>query len=566
MMRPASTAWPPSRRRSRGVRWLTLAGILLALTLTATQAVPAPAVAGIYHVYSCAQPNGKPAPTDGWSTSSLGGVGADSGDSDTCAQGGSLTAVVGAQAEQSAYTGPQWVFSTPPDTAIAGGTLTATLTSPQGQAWLGSPSSAYVAADVIVNCQFNEPCGAAGVFTGAFPILNPGGSNIYATAVCVGPYDGATTCPPGSGVDAEVSVSAANIELESDAAPSASAVGGSLLANQILDGTQNVLITASDPGPGVYEAIFQIDGHTVESPVIDTNDGRCENAGGTDDGTAAFLYVQPCPPQVNSVEVPFNPTSVSNGPHELKVLVSDAAGNTTTILDRQVIIDNNGEYTTLLARGACNGTSCDEHARLLASSRQPATFTRHFGHSAVTLTGRLLDHTGAPITGAQVKLFEQAHDAGAPMQEAGTVSTDATGAWEFKVPDGPSRLLRVAYFSHLKDSTPAAQLDYHERVYAAVAMHARRGVRLGEPVVFRGQLVGGWIPYAGEEVQIEIFYDGRWRTIEVLHTDAHGRFAYRYIFATGIGSFYRFRASVSYGIAYPFLGSSSPPVKVMVKG
>jgi hypothetical protein len=126
--------------------------------------------------------------------------------------------------------------------------------------------------------------------------------------------------------------------------------------------------------------------------------------------------------------------------------------------------------------------------------------------------------------------------------------------------------LRVAYFSHLKDTTPAVQLDYHERVYAAVSMGARRRVRLGEPVVFRGHLIGGWIPYAGEEVQIEIFYDGRWRTIEVLHTDAHGRFAYSYIFATGIGGSYRFRASVSYGIAYPFLASSSSPVKIRVQG
>jgi hypothetical protein len=47
MTSTASTAWAPSRRGSPVVRWLTLAGILLALTLTATQVAPAPAVAGI---------------------------------------------------------------------------------------------------------------------------------------------------------------------------------------------------------------------------------------------------------------------------------------------------------------------------------------------------------------------------------------------------------------------------------------------------------------------------------------------------------------------------------------
>ena len=548
-------------------RRVAIAAVTVALVAGASVAITAArAVAGIYHVYSCSQPDGKPAPTDGWSTSSMGGFGPFSGDSDTCAQGGSLNAVVSAQAQQNAYTGPEWVFTVPPGTQIAGGTLTATLTSPQGQAWLGSPNPTYDAGDVIVNCQFNEPCGQSGSFTGEFPILNPGGSSIYAIAVCVGPYEGATTCPAGGGVDAAISVSAADIALMSSTAPSASAVGGSLQGAQILNGPQNILITASDPGPGVYEAIFQIDGRTVESPVIDTNNGRCQNAGGTSDGTAAFLYLQPCPSQVNSVDVPFDPSVAPEGPHDLKVLVSDAAQNTTTILDHQVIVDNSGAYTTLLTRGACNGTACDDHARLSQTTRQRVAFTRHFSRSGLTLAGRLADHAGAAIKGSQVKLLEQPSDAGAPMKEAGSVSTDQNGAWSFKVPDGPSRLLRIAYFSHLKDTTPAAQLDYHEQVYAAVSMHAPRRVHLGHSVVFRGHLAGGWIPRLGEEVQIEILYGGRWRTIEVLSTDKHGRFAYRYIFTIGAGRSYRFRATMRYSPAYPFLASNSRPVNVRVQG
>ena len=281
-------------------------------------------MAGIYHVYSCARPNGGPAPTDGWSASSKGSVGQFSGDSDTCSQGGSLSAVVSAQAQQNAYMGPEWVFTAPPGTRIAAGTLTATLTSPHGQAWLSSPSPTYDTADVMANCQYNESCGQSGSFSGTFPILNPGGTNIYAIAVCVGPYEGATTCPAGSGVDAAISVSAANILLTTTTAPSASAVGGSLLDHQVLDGPQHILITASDPGPGVYQAIFQLDGRTVANPVIDTSNGRCQDAGSTSDGTAAFLYLQPCPSQVNSVEVPFEPSATSQGPHDLKVLISDA--------------------------------------------------------------------------------------------------------------------------------------------------------------------------------------------------------------------------------------------------
>jgi hypothetical protein len=545
---------------------VALVAVISTLALSTPMVIaPAGAAAGIYHVYSCSRPDGRLAPTDGWGTSSIGGVGPDSGDSNTCARGGSLSAVVSAQAQQNAYTGPEWIFTAPPGTRIAGGALTATLTSPHGQAWLGSPNPTYDAADVIVNCQFNEPCGQSGVFTGVFPILSPGGTSIYAIAVCVGPYEGATTCPAASGVDAAISVSAANIALTTTTAPSASAVGGSLLDDQVLDGPQNILITASDPGPGVYEAIFQLDGRTVSSPVIDTNNGRCQNAGGTSDGTAAFLYLQPCPSQLNSVEVPFDPAVAPEGPHDLKVLVSDAAGNTTTILDHQVVVDNSGAYTTLLTRGACNGTACDDHARLSQNTRQRATFTRHFSRSGLTLAGRLVDHAGAPIKGAQVKLLEQPSEPGAPTREVESVSTDQAGTWVFKIPRGPSRLLRVAYFSHLKDTTPATQLDYHERVSAAVSLRAPAHVHAGRSVVFYGHLVGGYFPRQGEPVQMEIFYAGRWRTIEVLNTDQHGRWAYRYVFSIAGGS-YLFRAVTLSNVGYPFLAGDSPPIRVKVQG
>jgi hypothetical protein len=141
-------------------------------------------------------------------------------------------------------------------------------------------------------------------------------------------------------------------------------------------------------------------------------------------GTLAFLYLQPCPAQVNSVDVPFDPSVAPEGPHDLTVLVSDAAGNTTTILDHQVIIDNSGAYTTLLTRGACNGTSCDDHAQLIQTSKQPSSFTRDLGNSGLTLIGRLLDHTGAPIKGAELQLFYEPSAAGAAVRALASVSTD----------------------------------------------------------------------------------------------------------------------------------------------
>ena len=163
--------------------WLSALGCVVLILALCTSS----ARAGTWTLVSCTQPDGQPAPTEGWSTSATGAVGPDSGDTNTCAQGGDLSAVTSGEAPQGAYEGPEWVFTAPAGSTIAGGSITATLTSPHGQAWLGTPSASYDSADVLANCQYNLSCGQDGTLSGAFPITHPGGTNLYAVAVCVGP-------------------------------------------------------------------------------------------------------------------------------------------------------------------------------------------------------------------------------------------------------------------------------------------------------------------------------------------------------------------------------------------
>ena len=179
--------------------------------------------AGVWTLVSCTQPSGVPAPTDGWSTGWWAGAAtAGSGDINTCATpGGSLAAVSSQTAGAFAYTGPEWVFNAPGGAAIAGGSITATLTAPQGQAWIGTPGPAYDGADVIANCQMGSaPCQNGGQQSGTFPISHPGGTSIYAPALCV---VSSTACPAtgGAGVNAEVAITSAQIELSVDATPAA---------------------------------------------------------------------------------------------------------------------------------------------------------------------------------------------------------------------------------------------------------------------------------------------------------------------------------------------------------
>jgi hypothetical protein len=106
-----------------------------------------------------------------------------------------------------------------------------------------------------------------------------------------------------------------------------------------LQGTSDVTFNGSDPGAGVWEVTFQVDGKVVQSTVPDENHGHCRDVGQTTDGLAAFDYLQPCPP-VESVDVGLNTTAVSNGEHHLVVSVLDPAGNSATVLDREINVQN----------------------------------------------------------------------------------------------------------------------------------------------------------------------------------------------------------------------------------
>jgi hypothetical protein len=83
---------------------------------------------------------------------------------------------------------------------------------------------------------------------------------------------------------------------------------------------------------------------------------------------------------------------------------------------------------------------------------------------------------------------------------------------------------------------------------------------------FRGALLGGYVPPERSIIQMEIFFLGRWRTIETLRTNARGRFAYRYSFSPEVAdrASYLFRAAIRYSHAYPFLAATSWPVRVRV--
>ncbi len=504
-----------SRMSVIAARWRRI-GWLVALLLPGVCLAPAPAAsAGEWTQVTCTQPDGAPAPIDGWSGGPYGVAEADSGPIDTCAQhGGALTAYDSSAVEAPAYTGAIWTYTAPAGSTIAGGSLTVSLSTPQGQAFVATPQDAYNQANVVINCQYNEPCGADGTETATVPIASTfaGGTQLFAAAMCVSPTYGGTTCPAGSGggTSATISVYAADIELQNSATPTGTGFAGTLLSSGA-SGTADLTFTAQDhEGPGVYRVIVDLDGTAVYQGTPESNAGRCASIGTSSSGVSEFLHAQPCKQDV-AVDVPLDTTRFSNGSHQLKVTVQDAAGNTAVVYDGTVSIANPnaptgtpiGPGSPLAERGPANGTNASDQAKLTArwTSTAKATRTSSYG-AADRITGHLTTSAGQLISGALLDVSETPSYEGAKTVSLAGVRTGPTGGWSVTLPRGiSSSALRFAYRSHLDDTVPVATAALTLRVHAGIALRiVPRVTSAGHAIRFSGVLHGTPIPPGGKQL------------------------------------------------------------------
>ncbi|MFI4977431.1 MAG: hypothetical protein ACHQC8_01945 [Solirubrobacterales bacterium] len=504
--------------------------------------------------------------SEGWRPESAGYYPTMYGHIDTClAIGGSLGLLDEGARDARADSGPLWVYEAPPISTIAGGVLKIQVSTPKGEAYVSTPDNSLEPSSVLLDC--TTQCASGKEETVA--ISHTGGWELFAGALCL-PPSGESVC--STGLNAELEITSATIMLHNTSTPAGTGFGGTLL-NDPTSGKASLAFTAQDKnGPGVYRVSAQVDGQVMWSATPNLNKGECV-AYGSYYGALNFRYRQPCPQETAaSIEIPTS--AVADGQHQLKVEVEDAAGHTAVVYEHTITTENHlvSAETPVTppvpqaapGRGACNGSPCDEAAKLIGGARQPLSFTTTLGKSSVVLAGLLDDHTGTPIRDAQVQLLQQVQGSGSAPTKLTSATTRPDGTWTLRAPAGPSRLLRVAYYSHLLDTTPAATLDFHQRVKANVSLRAPRRVRVGQTFDFAGRLAGGYVPPSGEPMQMEIFFDGRWRTIEVLSTTSSGRWSYKYSFTVEGGS-YKFRAVPVPNGSYPFASTPSRSVRVTVR-
>lgn len=388
-------------------------------------------------------------------------------------------------------------------------------------------------------------------------------SSINVNASC----NGATGPCPANAQIAHIDVSYVTLLLNDTTTPTVAKVEGSLTTSATLAGTAEVSFNATDNGPGIYSAWLVIDGKAQTPVLVNSNNGLCKNLGQTKDGTRSFAEPEPCA-KSTSGSVSLNTTGLADGQHTIKLIVDDAAGNSTTAYVGTITTRNaqNGGLgalpgpgaTAFLGGGAPNGTGASEtaHLRLGARSRVLRSYRRR----ALRVPGRLLNAQGLPIAGANLDVLQQLD--GGNVELIGHTRTGAHGTFIAHVPAGPSRMIQIAYRAFSADSNYAASAKLHESVRAGVRLTVspRRTGSEGT-IALRGSVLGP-VPPQGVVVELLVHYRGHWEPFRDPHTDGHGRFRVVYQFQGGVGRF-PFRALV-FGNQrdFPFILGESRPVNV----
>ena len=351
---------------------------------------------------------------------------------------------------------------------------------------------------------------------------------------------------------------AADLTLEQTAGPSASGTGGELASAPTVAGTSDVTFNATDPGAGVYEAVFTVDGKALQSTVINESGGRCRNVGQTADGLPAFLELQPCPASV-SAAVGFDTTRVANGVHHLVVSVIDAAGNSAPVLDRNVTVANPG------APGPANGVGASTQASLAARWQVTSkpTLRTGYGHQEA-IRGRLADAHGMPISGALIDVSATPSYSGAKGAAMASPRTGTDGRFTLRIPAGvSSRTVQLSYRAHLGDPTPVASKALKLSVRASLSLRITpRTASAGSTIRFSGRLRGGPIPRGGKPLVLEARSGGAWIEFDVIRSDRHGRYHAGYTFKFPGPARYQFRVLCEAEADYPFAAGSSPVLDV----
>jgi hypothetical protein len=394
----------------------------------------------------------------------------------------------------------------------------------------------------------------------SFPALAGYRGDATTLQIAVGCFNGTadTACTTAAGGGISHLLSGAQVVLNDPTTPAASIEASGLLAGGPRSGSDPITLDATDNG-GIRRVEIVDVTPGASSGVVGVEDYAA--GARTDTGaTCSFRRAKACPNLKNNT---VRPTGLPAGPRTVEVRITDAGGN---VLEQ-------GPYAVNVAtpsdRGPLNGAGATEDATLSAHFTGTTKTRRTVGYRArASISGRLLNSSGRPISGALLRVLTRDRRQGARFVERYTTTTGSDGSYRVKVRAAASRLTQIAWRSHTKDP------GFQESAYVTLGARASssltarpRSVRVGGRVRLSGT-VRGTIPSRGVPV---IFQGrsgkGRYTTFADGRANRKGRFSVRYRFrsAASRGHTFSFRVKLRGDARFPYASGYSKRVTVRVR-
>ncbi|MGH9026468.1 MAG: carboxypeptidase-like regulatory domain-containing protein [Acidimicrobiia bacterium] len=177
--------------------------------------------------------------------------------------------------------------------------------------------------------------------------------------------------------------------------------------------------------------------------------------------------------------------------------------------------------------------------------------------------GRLMTPDGTPLANAPAFLTVEDDAAGSSLRHLGSVTTDATGRFSFRIGSGPSRRVYLVSRRFGGEASAGRRIRVRARVRVrASSKHLRNGNRL----VLSGK-VGKPVPGRGVLVELQARRESRWQTFGTTRAGPKRTFRFGYTFRRTSGvQRYKLRAHVPRQSIYPYAPGDSKPVRVTVIG
>jgi hypothetical protein len=531
-----------SFRFARRLRWMLACAIpALASTWVST------ASAATYEVFSCVAPGGLETSPAGWSTAA-----------DTNAPGSS-TYLACPREDLRIQANPNATHSR--GTGI-------------GMRWTAAPNTSVVAFSL--DHRVNAPADPRGAWGWEYLVglVPTGAANRLGLNYCISPsnscagekdhntfpssrFNGhrasaivlAITCatrPPNdcpAGATPWLSVKSAQFTVEDTTTPRlASTPTGELVdSSAIASGPADIQFLASDTGGGVYEGILEIDGVEVSRKTLDEAGGRC---------VAPFRNPAPCAETV-AAAMSYDTSSLPDGPHSIRLLVTDATGANTVAYGPVELLTVNGNPPTASRLRTITCAPSSRSTILLDARSRAVSYGRH-----LEVKGQVRNPSPAGLLA-----IVGGDDAGVST----TARLNSRGRFRAQLRLEYSQSIRAIYLA--AGTQPACSKTLDLRVRARSTMSAsRQRLKNGAQLRLSGRVLGT-LPAAGKNLVLRVRGAGskRWYQAGTVRSDSKGRWVWRYRFTrTSRPTTYIFKANLPRQRQFPYAAGASPSVRVRV--